>query len=223
MLPIYLAQVLVVTKHDDDVPPLIAKLRAELDREIVGARCVVKQLQQGPPVESPIQVRLIGDELYVLRAKADEVANAVRDAGGYKVHDDLGRRMPVVQIDIDQEHANTLGIRNSQVGRIAQSAFAGVKVTELREGDRRRVDPAEPDRWRTVASTDCGSHFRPVVRHLADPRGVAGPLLYLLRKAALDKMRTSTRATSAKRWQPRVCCSSMLRAHANNDCKHHSE
>ena len=28
----YLAQVLVVTKHDDDVPPLIAKLRAELGK-----------------------------------------------------------------------------------------------------------------------------------------------------------------------------------------------
>ena len=154
----YLAQVLVVTKHDDDVPPLIAKLRAELDGEIVGARCVVKQLEQGPPVESPIQIRLVGDDLDVLRAKADEVAKAVRDAGGYKVHDDLGRRMPVVQIDIDQERANTLGIRTSQVGRIAQSAFAGVKVTELREGDhlvpvkvRLRIEErSEADKIRTL-------------------------------------------------------------------------
>jgi multidrug efflux pump subunit AcrB len=154
----YLAQVLVVTKHDGDVPPLIGKLRAELDREIVGARCVVKQLEQGPPVESPIQIRLIGDDLDVLRAKADEIARAVRDAGGYKVHDDLGRRMPVVQIDIDQERANTLGIRNSQVGRIAQSAFSGVKVTELREGDhlvpvkaRLRIEERnEADKIRTL-------------------------------------------------------------------------
>ncbi|MCI0537311.1 MAG: efflux RND transporter permease subunit, partial [Verrucomicrobiales bacterium] len=154
----YLAQVLVVTRHDDDVLPLIVKLRAELDREIVGARCIVKQLEQGPPVESPIQVRLIGDDLDGLRAKADEVAQAVRAAGGYKVHDDLGRRMPVVQIDIDQERANTLGIQNSQVGRIAQAAFAGVKVTELREGDhlvpvkvRLRIEERnEADKIRTL-------------------------------------------------------------------------
>lgn len=131
----YLAQVLVVTERDEDVPPLVVKLRFELDREIVGARCVVKQLEQGPPVETPIQVRLVGDDLEVLRAKADALASAVRAAGGYKVHDDLGRRMPVVQIEIDQERANTLGIQNSQIGRIAQTAFAGVKVTELREGD----------------------------------------------------------------------------------------
>jgi len=154
----YLAQVLVVTKHDDDVPPLVVKLRAELDREIVGARCIVKQLEQGPPVESPIQVRLIGDNLDMLRGKADEVAKVVREAGGYKVHDDLGRRMPVVQIDIDQERANTLGIQNSQVGRLAQAAFAGVKVTELREGDhllpvkaRLRIEERnEADKIRTL-------------------------------------------------------------------------
>jgi multidrug efflux pump subunit AcrB len=131
----YLAQVLVVTRHDEDVPPLIPQLRAELDREIVGARCVVKQLEQGPAVDAPIQIRLTGDDLDLLRAKADEISQAVRDSGGYKVHDDLGRRMPVIQIEIDQERANTLGIKNSQVGRLAQASFAGIKITELREGD----------------------------------------------------------------------------------------
>lgn len=154
----YLAQALVVTRREEDVPPLIVQLRAELDREIVGARCIVKQLEQGPPVESPIQVRLTGNDLDVLRDKADQIARAVREAGGYKVHDDLGRRMPVIQIDIDQERANTLGIQNSQVGRIAQASFAGVKVTELREGDhlvpvkaRLRIEERnEADKIRTL-------------------------------------------------------------------------
>ena len=39
--------------------------------------------------------------------------------------------VPVIQIDIDQERANTLGIGNQQVGRLAQAAFAGVKVTAV--------------------------------------------------------------------------------------------
>ncbi len=154
----YLAQVLVVTRHDHDVPPLIVKLRAELDREIAGARCVVKQLEQGPPVETPIQVRVTGEDLDTVRAKADEIAKILRDQAGYKVHDDLGRRMPVIQIDVDQERANTLGIRNSQIGRLAQASFSGVKVTELREGDhlvpvkvRLRIEERnEADKIRTL-------------------------------------------------------------------------
>jgi len=43
--------------------------------------------------------------------------------------------VPTLQIDIDQQRANSLGIGNNQVGRLARAAFTGLKVTELREGD----------------------------------------------------------------------------------------
>src|SRR5260370_20826152 len=44
--------------------------------------------------------------------------------------------MPNLRIDIDQDRANCLGIGNNQIGQVSQAAFAGLKVTELREGDR---------------------------------------------------------------------------------------
>ncbi len=129
------AQVLVNTHQAAQVPPLLAKLREELDREIAGARCVVKQLEQGPPVEAPIQVRVTGSSLDDLRRLADAVTRELRAAGAYRIHDDLGRRTPSIEIDIDQERASSLGINNAQIGRLAQAAFHGLPVTELREGD----------------------------------------------------------------------------------------
>lgn len=131
----YLAQVLVNTYRADQVPPLLQTLRQELDREIAGARCVVKQLEQGPPVETPIQIRLSGDDLDRLRGAADQVASRLRQAGAYKVHDDLGRRMPTLEISIDQDRANSLDISNAEIGRVVRAAFSGLRVTELREGD----------------------------------------------------------------------------------------
>ena len=131
----FLGQIVINTRTDKEVPVLLARLRASLDQEIAGARCLVKQLEQGPPVESPIQIRISGDNLDQLRGMADEVSVRLRQAGAYKVHDDLGRRMPTLEIAIDQERASTLGINNAQVGRLAQAAFTGLKVTELREGD----------------------------------------------------------------------------------------
>jgi multidrug efflux pump subunit AcrB len=131
----HLAQILVNTRRAQDVPLLLIQLRAELDRAVAGARCVVKQLEQGPPVQAPIQVRISGESLDELRELADQVAGPLRAAGAYKVHDDLGRRLPVLEIDIDQHRANSLDISNAQIGRLAQAAFAGVPVTELREGD----------------------------------------------------------------------------------------
>ena len=67
---------------------------------------------------------------------ADQTAAELRAAGGYHVFDDLGLRMPNIQIDIDQDRANSLGLNNKQIGAVAQSSFTGLKVTELREGDR---------------------------------------------------------------------------------------
>jgi multidrug efflux pump subunit AcrB len=132
----YLAQILINTRHEHDVEPLLVKLREELDHSVPGVRCVVKQLEQGPPVKEPIQIRLSGENLDKLRQLADLTAAELRAAGGYHVFDDLGLRMPNIQIDIDQDRANSLGLNNQQIGGVAQSSFTGLKLSELREGDR---------------------------------------------------------------------------------------
>jgi multidrug efflux pump len=131
----HLAQIFINTKREEDVPPLVVKLRDELDSQISGARCLVRQLEVGPPVDAPIQIELSGDDLDVLRSLADNTASVLRDVGAYKVQDDLGRRVPTLEIAIDQERANTLGVENSQVGTLMRAAFSDIKVTELREGD----------------------------------------------------------------------------------------
>ena len=56
--------------------------------------------------------------------------------GSYNVFEDLGLRVPNIQIDIDQDRANSLRLNNQQIGNVAQASFTGLKVTELREGDR---------------------------------------------------------------------------------------
>lgn len=132
----YLAQILVNTRTAHDVKPLLVKLRRELDESVPGARCVAKELEQGPPVKEPIQIRVSGEDLDKLRLLADRVAAELRAAGGYHVHDDLGLRMPNIQIDIDQDRANSLGLNNRHIGQVAQASFTGLQVTELREGDR---------------------------------------------------------------------------------------
>ena len=132
----YLAQIIINTRHADEVAGLLVKLRTELDRSVPGVRCVVKQLEQGPPVKEPIQIRISGENLDSLRELAEEASAALRAAGGYHVFDDLGLRMPNIMIDIDQDRANSLGLNNEQIGQVALASFTGLKITELREGDR---------------------------------------------------------------------------------------
>jgi multidrug efflux pump subunit AcrB len=132
----YLGQILINTRHADEVSGLIVKLRRELDESVPGVRCVVKPLEQGPPVNEPVQIRVSGENLDKLRLIGDQVAAELRAAGGYHVFDDLGLRMPSIQIDVDQDRANSLGLNNRHIGAVALSSFAGLQVTELREKDR---------------------------------------------------------------------------------------
>ena len=79
------AQVLINTRRAEDVPELIVHLREIFDREIKGGLCLVKQIEQGPALETPIQIEITGDDV---KAKTALVTNALRVAGAYKVHDD---------------------------------------------------------------------------------------------------------------------------------------
>lgn len=80
-----LAQVLVNTRDSALVPDLVVRLREVFDREIEGALCLVKQIDQGPALETPIEILVTGEDRI---AKAADVSKALRDAGAYHVHDD---------------------------------------------------------------------------------------------------------------------------------------
>lgn len=129
------ATAIINTRSANDTPGLIKDLRAKFDGQIAGARILVKPLEQGPPVGAPIQVRVSGEDRDALRIVADKVATALRQAGAYKVQDDLGRRQPNLRVEIDQDRANTLGVDNSRLANLARVSFTGLTATELREGD----------------------------------------------------------------------------------------
>jgi len=74
----------------------------------------------------------IGDRVL----EADQVAGALRAAGGYRVHDDLGPRVPNLTVTVDANRAAALGVANPSIGALMRAALAGVTVTELREGAR---------------------------------------------------------------------------------------
>jgi multidrug efflux pump subunit AcrB len=126
----HVAQVLLNTRSADDVPGLLVKLRGRLDKEVTEARCIVQQLQQGPAMEAPIQVQITGDDLDVLRAKANEASRLLTDAGAYKAHDDLGPRIATPMIRLKEDGASH-GVSLSKLAREAFDAKKGIVITHM--------------------------------------------------------------------------------------------
>lgn len=155
------AQVLINTHSADDVPALLVKLRAHLDKEVKEARCIVKQLQQGPAMDAPIQVQITGDDLDVLQAKASEAGRLLENAGAYKVHNDFGPRIATPRVTL-KELGVTRGIRVSDLARDAWDAKKGINITHLRDHEgllpvvlRLPERPlTDPDIWKDVLVKD---------------------------------------------------------------------
>ena len=68
------AQALLQLESADDSLAVLRDLQTRLDRALPDAQVVVRQLEQGPPFDAPIEVRLEGEDLNALR----EVGNELR-------------------------------------------------------------------------------------------------------------------------------------------------
>jgi len=65
------AEALVTTTGEAATLDALPRLQDELDRRFPGAQILVRGLVQGPPVDAPVELRLVGQDLETLRALGD--------------------------------------------------------------------------------------------------------------------------------------------------------
>ncbi len=89
-------------------------------------------------IRTACAVKLFGDDLEVLKTKADQIAGLMQTIQGVKdvrVEQVVGQ--PYLTVDIDREKISRYGINVSDVQDIIASAVGGKAATEVYEGERR--------------------------------------------------------------------------------------
>lgn len=116
-------------------PRVLDELRARLDR-LPGARILVKEYANGPPIEAPIAVRIIGDDLVELARLAARAEALLRDVPGTD-NIDNPLRMPRtdLRVNLDRGAAAVLGVGEAAVDQMTRLAFAGLEAGRFRESD----------------------------------------------------------------------------------------
>jgi multidrug efflux pump len=131
------AQVVVLTKSIPSREKLVEKLRVALENDFPGVRGRVIRVPLGPPVNYPIQFRVVGEDPAVLKAFAERVAERVRaNPATLDVNVDWGDKVLAMQVEVDQERARALGVTSSGVSRSLAGAISGVPLGQFRENDR---------------------------------------------------------------------------------------
>jgi multidrug efflux pump subunit AcrB len=173
-------QLFVVLDHYDQqqTPRLLDSLRVEL-AAYPAARIELREFENGPPVDAPIALRVLGPGLDTLRALAANVERVLeRTPGTQYVNNPVRLQRTDLRVVIDRAKAGLLGIPTLEIDRTLRLGLAGIEAGVLREanGDARdvvvrlagdpRPNPATIDRL-YVASL--AGHLTPV-RQVADVR-----------------------------------------------------
>ncbi|MCA6320003.1 MAG: efflux RND transporter permease subunit, partial [Phenylobacterium sp.] len=114
---------------------VVARLRKGF-AEYPGARITLVLFENGPPVEAPIEVRLTGERLEVLKAGADRIEQILKATPGAR---DISNPLRVERTDLDlgldEAKAATLGVAPGAARRTVRLALSGEEAARFRDAD----------------------------------------------------------------------------------------
>jgi multidrug efflux pump subunit AcrB len=117
----------------DKMASLIASLRDTLT-QIPGARIEVKEFAQGPPLEAPIAIKILGENLDVLKQIAHDIEGMVSGASGtINVNNPLATSSTDLHININRDKAAILGLNLADIDQTVRAAVAGITATTYRD------------------------------------------------------------------------------------------
>jgi outer membrane protein TolC/preprotein translocase subunit SecF len=98
---------------------------------------MVKELQQGTQIESPVEVRISGEDITVLKTLGDRVKGILHGVPfATYTRDDYYDDSWYAGVNVRTEEANRLGLTNAGIAGQLAGAFSGAPVTTFWEGDR---------------------------------------------------------------------------------------
>jgi multidrug efflux pump subunit AcrB len=140
------AQIIVEVTDKEATPKLKRPIQDALAKQIPGAWITVRQLQTNP-VENPVELMISGqadvdaknetNDIRTLRTIARQAEDIVAQAPGISVlRDDWFPDNLQLQVQIDPDRANVVGITNADVASASAAAISGTQVGVFKEGNK---------------------------------------------------------------------------------------
>ncbi len=177
------AQAMVTTSNYESADEAILALQKQLDEQFGQAQILVRKLDQGPPYNAPVELRIYGTNLDTLKQLGDELRlllSTVPNVLHTRVTQDVGK--PKIWVDIREEEAQLAGLRLNEVAQQLRDSLSGSISGSVVESTeelpvRLRITDDERGLYRHVASTQLVSQFSSEAATLTNiPLGALGEL-----------------------------------------------
>lgn len=165
------AQALIKTASPQATAALIERLQNDLPGRYPQARILVRGLVQGPPVNAPVELRLVSSDLELLRETGQALRKVMATVPAITVtRASLSGGAPKLSFSVDEDSARLAGISLQSVAAQLEAALEGASAGTLIEGTE-----SLPVRVRVDASLRADYSF---IRDfdLIAPESSAGPL-----------------------------------------------
>jgi multidrug efflux pump subunit AcrB len=128
------AQAVVVTKSVEARDAVRQRLEKVLEEQFPSLMGRVQALQLGPPVDWPLQYRVMGSDIATVRGISEKVADILRENPSTRlINFDWNEMSKSVQVDIDQDKARLLGISSERIASQLNAVLSGRSITQLRD------------------------------------------------------------------------------------------
>ena len=128
------AQIVVLAESIETREALRSWLIERLREDFPTLRGRVSRLENGPPVGYPVQFRVTGEHIDMVRKLARQVAAKVRDNPYVaNVHLDWQEPSKVVWLNVDQNRARALGVTTLELSQFLKRTFTGTAAGQFRE------------------------------------------------------------------------------------------
>ncbi|WP_170604042.1 efflux RND transporter permease subunit [Ruegeria arenilitoris] len=129
------AQAMITTKTAEDAARLVGDLQGRLDTDFTEAQIIVRNLVQGPPVAAPIEVKIQGQDITILRELGDEIRSVMANLDLVtQARASVNGGNPQIRFEIDEINARLLGLDVADIAGQLDAALVGVTGGSLIEG-----------------------------------------------------------------------------------------
>ncbi len=142
------AEVFAKVKHYEETKTVrfFDALRAKFN-QYPNARIELKEFENGPPIDAPIAIRLVGENLDSLKAIAARVEKLFLETeGAIYVNNPVRISKTDLKVNINHEKAGIYGVQIADLERSVRMAIAGLNIGKFRSdnGDEYNITVALP-------------------------------------------------------------------------------
>jgi multidrug efflux pump subunit AcrB len=136
---------------DENTSPTKKKLLIEQLRQrfsqVPGVKIEVKDFEQGPPVEAPVAIRILGDNLDTLRTLASRAERILQSTpGAIYVKNEVSVLKSDLRLRVQTDKSRSLGIQTADIDKTVRLAVAGLDVGKYtnEQGDDYQIRLSAP-------------------------------------------------------------------------------